>query len=99
MPHLASSSDYRACGRNAGASSASLVDGQPVSSGHQLITSYCKYPLSDGAHHERPGMSALPPKADIRSAKTNDRYGPKADTQEFVIHQKKNPGRCRGLMH
>jgi len=36
MPHLALSSDYRACGRNAGASSASLVDGQPVSSGHHL---------------------------------------------------------------
>src|SRR5262249_58298781 len=35
---------YRAYGRIAGAYSASLVDGQPVSNGHQLISSYCRYP-------------------------------------------------------
>src|SRR5262249_13943393 len=35
---------------------------------------------SDRAHHQRPGKSALPPKADIRRCKTDVRYGPKADS-------------------
>jgi len=29
------------------------------------------------------GMSALPQKADVRGAKTDVRFGPKADIQEF----------------
>src|SRR5262249_16504603 len=43
-------------------------------------------PQSDGAHHERPGMSALPPKADMCSAIADVRYGPKADIANLLDH-------------
>jgi hypothetical protein len=42
-------------------------------------------------------MSALPPKADMCSATRDVRFVPIANIQEFVSHQKKNPGMSGAL--
>jgi len=37
--------------------------------------------------HQNDGMSALPPKADIRRCKINIRYGPEPDISRWCIDQ------------